>query len=68
MQPTFVDCSWINVHAVDGGFTVADGGTWLPGVYDTPQTAARATKLPDERLRELSEQHDLITLEMLGIE
>jgi hypothetical protein len=33
----------------DGTFTVAEYGTWIPGVYDTRETAIAAAKLsPDD--------------------
>lgn len=32
----------------DGTFTVAEYGTWIPGVYDTKETALAAAKLSPE--------------------
>lgn len=52
-------------YFVKHGYVVAQDGTWLPGVYDTQVTAVKAANLPDECLRELSERHELITLEIL---
>lgn len=34
----------------DGAWTVADGGTWLPGRYDTAETVIAVAAMPDNLL------------------
>lgn len=41
-------------EAGDGTWTVADGGGWLPGIYDSRATAEAAARLPYGTLAALS--------------
>ncbi|GAB3251248.1 hypothetical protein [Kineosporia babensis] len=41
----------------EGTWTVADGGGWYPGVYDSRSTAIAATELPFVQLAKLWKQH-----------
>lgn len=39
------------VHKLqDGGFVVSDGGTWLPGVYQTQELAQAALRIDCDEL------------------
>lgn len=44
----------ISIYKVEGGFVVADNGTWLPGVYATSEAAELAPSLSDDALYEAS--------------
>ena len=50
----------------DGGFVVSDGGTWLPGVYQTRGLARAALEIDCDELNDrwetvLSEGRDIMT-------
>jgi hypothetical protein len=40
-------------EAEDGTWTVAESGTWLPGIYESKAVATAAADLPDARLARL---------------
>jgi len=46
----------VRVYPVDDGFVVSHHGTWLPGYYDTAETATKAASLPDRVLTELNDR------------
>lgn len=58
--------SKLALHPVQGGWMIADGGRvggmWLPGVYDTKDTARLAVTLTDSALAEVIAEHpDVVT-------
>ena len=50
----------MKIHKVEGGFTVADEGGWLPGLYATEQAAERALTFDISALEKLAERQRLI--------
>jgi hypothetical protein len=53
----------ITVHAPTApgqGYSVADSGTWVPGLYDTPETAQHACRFSNADLYQIRRvwQHD----------
>jgi hypothetical protein len=43
----------VRVYEVDGLYSVADGGGWLPGIYATPEAAELAATVAQTRYAEL---------------
>ena len=48
--------SSIKVTKVGGGFVVSDDGTWVPGVFDCPETAREAVSLSPGDIQRLSDR------------
>lgn len=57
------------IHKVDGGYVISSHRIWLPGYYDSEQTARYAFKFPDKELRNLQESKILnpITMDDLRV-
>lgn len=47
------DSEPISIYRVDHGWVVADHGTWLPGCYDSEDTARAAADYSDSVLAEV---------------
>lgn len=44
----------ICTYETDGGWVISDGGTWLPGVYESEAVARQAARLEVEVLESLN--------------
>lgn len=49
----------IRTAAIEGGWVVSENHVWVPGVYDTEDTARRAVKYTDAQLQALQDQVNL---------
>lgn len=58
----------INTYKVQDGWVVSDGGTWLPGVFDSKETAKKAALLSDDKLEELTQKINIDEARSINME